>query len=296
MTAWCLYVVIAGSTRNPGKAACAKLARCRPKNCWTIGTKAASGRPPRGWTCPPRTNARSRCASCAPPVASSRVATRSDSPTGTSGRATGSTRRSGERSGISPPFFCEGEVRISLAGTCQPRLEPEAVFGIAATPSAGASLDQLLDCLEWVAPGFELVQSHQPGWVFTAADTVADAGLHGRLLVGRRVPVAQVAPGAETFEERLARCRVTLWRGNEMVEAGAGPLHALQHLVRALRDCPGARASRRRRRHDRHLDRHLAGGAGPAMERAIRLATFHARSHLRLREKPCNTDSSARAI
>jgi 2-keto-4-pentenoate hydratase len=192
--------------------------------------------------------------------------------------------------------FCEGEARTSLAGTCQPRLESEAVFGIAATPSAGASLDQLLDCLEWVAPGFELVQSHQPGWVFTAADTVADAGLHGRLLVGRRVPVAQVAPGAETFEERLARCRVTLWRGNEMVEEGAGPLHALQHLVRALRDCPGARASRRRRRHDRHLDRHLAGGAGPAMERAIRLATFHARSHLRLREKPCNTDSSARAI
>jgi 2-keto-4-pentenoate hydratase len=108
--------------------------------------------------------------------------------------------------------------------------------------------------------------------------------------------VAQVAPGAESFEERLARCRVTLWRGNEMVEAGVGanvldgPLHALQHLVRARRDCPGATELR-------------AGDVVTRtwtdtwpMERAIRLATFHARSHLRLREKPCNTDSSARAI
>jgi len=142
--------------------------------------------------------------------------------------------------------FCEGEGMLSLAGTSLPRLEPEAVFGMAATPPPQASLDDLFACIDWVAPGFELVQSHRPGWVFTAADTVADCGLHARLLIGGRTPVSQVARTAQEFEERLARARVSLRRGKEVADQGAGsnvldgPLHALHHFLQALRDCPGA--------------------------------------------------------
>ncbi|MDF2463288.1 MAG: 4-oxalocrotonate decarboxylase-like protein [Ramlibacter sp.] len=142
--------------------------------------------------------------------------------------------------------FCEGEGTVSLSATNEPRLEPEAVFGMSATPAANASLDDLLRCVEWVAPGFEIVQSHMPGWLFTAPDTVADCGLHARLLVGTRVPVALVGHDAGEFEQRLARARVTLKRGNEAVETGVGanvldgPLHALHHFLQALRDCPGA--------------------------------------------------------
>ncbi|HET8745055.1 MAG TPA: hydratase, partial [Ramlibacter sp.] len=90
--------------------------------------------------------------------------------------------------------FCEGEGEIALAGTCQPRIEPECVFGLKATPPARATLDQLLACVEWIAPGFEIVQSHMKDWKFTAADTVADSGLHARLLVGRRMAIDPV-PG-----------------------------------------------------------------------------------------------------
>jgi 2-keto-4-pentenoate hydratase len=142
--------------------------------------------------------------------------------------------------------FCDEQAQLPLAGMCQPRLEPEAVFGIASTPPAQASLEELFACLDWVAPGFEIVQSHQPGWKFVVADTVADSGLHAHLLVGRRVPVAQVAGNAQAFEQRLAASRVTLHRGGEQVEAGVGanvlegPLHALRHFLQALRDCPGA--------------------------------------------------------
>ena len=142
--------------------------------------------------------------------------------------------------------FCEGDGTLPLGGTCQPRLEPEAVFGMAATPPVDASLDDLLACVDWVAPGFELVQSHRPGWVFTAADTVADCGLHARLLVGARVPAAQVGRDAAAFEAQLASASVTLKRGDEVVDRGVGanvldgPLHALHHFLRALRDCPGA--------------------------------------------------------
>jgi 2-oxo-3-hexenedioate decarboxylase len=142
--------------------------------------------------------------------------------------------------------FCEGEGEIALAGTCQPRIEPECVFGLRATPPARATLDELLACVEWIAPGFEIVQSHMPDWKFTAADTVADSGLHAKLLVGRRIPVEALPRAAAAFDAQLAAAHVTLWRGDQRIEQGVGanvldgPLHALSHFLLALRDCPGA--------------------------------------------------------
>jgi 2-keto-4-pentenoate hydratase len=141
---------------------------------------------------------------------------------------------------------CDGQGELSLAGTCQPRLEPEAVLCFARTPPPNATLGALFACVEWVAPGFEVVQSHLPGWKFDAADTVSDSGLHGRLLVGRPLPVADVAGTARDFEERLAAAGVALCRGDEVVERGLGanvldgPMHALHHFVQVLRQCPGA--------------------------------------------------------
>ncbi|HEY0441905.1 MAG TPA: fumarylacetoacetate hydrolase family protein [Xanthobacteraceae bacterium] len=142
--------------------------------------------------------------------------------------------------------FCDADGEVSLAGTSQPRIEPECVFGLKATPPARATLDQLLACVEWIAPGFEIVQSHMPDWKFTAADTVADGGLHARLLVGRKVPIGELPPDAETFDDLLAAARITLTRSGERVDEGTGanvldgPLHALAHFVATLRDCPGA--------------------------------------------------------
>lgn len=141
---------------------------------------------------------------------------------------------------------CTGEGSLSLAHTCQPRLEPECVFGMARTPPAGASLDELLASVDWIAPGFEIVQSHLPHWKFTAGDTVADGSLHARLLVGARVPVAGLAADAEAFEQRLARARVVLRKSGEDLDSGVGanvldgPLHALAHFLDELRACPGA--------------------------------------------------------
>ena len=116
--------------------------------------------------------------------------------------------------------FCEGEGELSLAATCQPRIEPECVFGLRATPPARASLDELFACVDWIAPGFEIVQSHMKDWKFSAADTVADGGLHGRLLVGRRIPAAALPAGAAALEAQLAAARVTLLRDGERIEEG----------------------------------------------------------------------------
>lgn len=145
---------------------------------------------------------------------------------------------------------CDGSGRLDLSGTCQPRIEPEVVFGLAATPPAEPTIEQLFACLAWIAPGFEIVQSHVPDWRFTAAETVADGALHARLLVGARQPLRTLAGDAATLAARLAGCGVRLSCDGREVEAGRGanvldsPLHALHHFVWELQRCPGAPALR----------------------------------------------------
>jgi 2-oxo-3-hexenedioate decarboxylase len=114
------------------------------------------------------------------------------------------------------------------------------------TPPPKATLDQLLDCIEWVAPGFEIVQSHAPDWKFNAAMTVADGGLHSRLLVGSKIDVKTLAKSAQAFNEVLAHCQIALQKNGVMVERGQGrnvldgPILALQYFLAELRQCQGA--------------------------------------------------------
>ncbi len=142
--------------------------------------------------------------------------------------------------------FCDGEGQLWLEGTCQPRLEPECVIGMQATPPVDCTPDQLLACVEWIAPGFEIVQSHLADWKFTPADTIADGGLHARLLVGPRIPATRLPRSAVDFDASLASARITLLRDGEKVDEGVGanvldgPLHALLHFVQTLRACPDA--------------------------------------------------------
>jgi 2-keto-4-pentenoate hydratase len=145
--------------------------------------------------------------------------------------------------------FCEGEGEVDLAGTVQPRLEPEIAFGLAATPPAGATLEQLFACVDWLAPSFEVVQSHLPAWKFaSAAEPVADGGLHARLLVGRKTAVLGIAASGAALDERLAATQLQLLHGDTLVDQGQGrnvldgPLHALLHFVHELQACPGAPA------------------------------------------------------
>ena len=142
--------------------------------------------------------------------------------------------------------FCEGEGTVSLARTCQPRLEPEIVFGMKTTPVHGATLEQLFEAIDWMAPGFEIVQSHLADWKFLPADTVADGALHARLLVGQRTPMGDIADGARTLDALLANASASLKQGDSTVDQGRGanvldsPLRALHHFLDTLRSCPGA--------------------------------------------------------
>ena len=126
---------------------------------------------------------------------------------------------------------------LSLAGFAEPRIEPEIVFGLSAAPSADMNEAALLACLEWVAHGFEIVQSIYPRWKFGAADTVAANGVHGALLIGPRHPIA---PRAGAWQAVLSSFDIDLCRDGGAVDRGnaanvlGGPLSALRHLVGLL--------------------------------------------------------------
>ena len=80
----------------------------------------------------------------------------------------------------------------SLSNFAEPKIEPEIVLHFHSTPRAEGGLRGVLDAIDWVAHGFEIVQSHYPGWKFQAPDTVADWALHGMLLIGPSLPLAQL--------------------------------------------------------------------------------------------------------
>ena len=141
---------------------------------------------------------------------------------------------------------CDGSGALSLARICQPRIEPEVVFGMRQSPARNASVQDLFDAIDWIAPGFEIVQSHRPQWKFVAPDCIADGSLHALLLVGARTPVRTIAGDAAQLHALLAGARVTLRQGDSIIDQGTGtnvldsPLQALLHFLTELRQCPGA--------------------------------------------------------
>jgi 2-oxo-3-hexenedioate decarboxylase len=130
-----------------------------------------------------------------------------------------------------------------LAGFVQPRIEPEVVFKLAAPISAGADAHAVLAATEWIAAGFEIVQSHFPQWKFEAADCTAAFGLHAALTVGE--PFALDAANRKAIVATLPTFRATLRKGGAVVDTGVGanvldsPALALAHLASVLAQHPG---------------------------------------------------------
>ena len=138
----------------------------------------------------------------------------------------------------------DGRAKLSLARCVQPRIEPEIVFGLRDRVRGGHDVREALDAVAWIAPGFEIVQSHFPDWKFQAADCTAAFGLHGALVVGEPVMLDDTL--RDRLVEALPRFEVTLRHGDRIVDRGVGsnvldgPAHALLHLARVLDDQPWA--------------------------------------------------------
>ncbi len=166
------------------------------------------------------------------------------------GRKIGFTNRTiWQRYGVYDPIWAHtwahtvhdaanGMATLSLQGLVQPRIEPEVVFGLRSPVPDTDDVVELLRHVEWVAAGFEIVQSHFPDWKFRAPDCTAAFGLHGALVVGQRIPVTAVNRAA--LAAALPTFAMTLRRGEQVIDRGVGshvldsPALALAHLVRVL--------------------------------------------------------------
>jgi 2-oxo-3-hexenedioate decarboxylase len=102
----------------------------------------------------------------------------------------------------------DGNAAITLAPAAAPRIEPEVVFGLRGPVRADGNARDVLDAVAWIAPGFEIVQSHFPGWKFTSADCTAAFGLHRALVVGPRTALTDASRDAfpQRFPRSSSRC------------------------------------------------------------------------------------------
>ena len=134
-------------------------------------------------------------------------------------------------------WLADGDT-LDLSPFMEPRIEPEIAFGLSTAPDARMDERALLSCIEWVAHGYEIVQSPFPAWRFTVADTVAAFGLHGALLIGP--PHLIGATQRDEWFKVLPAFGITLQRNGSDVDHGSGanvlggPLSALRHLVSLL--------------------------------------------------------------
>jgi 2-keto-4-pentenoate hydratase len=174
------------------------------------------------------------------------------------GRKLGFTNRKlwhkyGEKEAIQAPIWSslfdstvryveEAFVYQSLTGALQPRIEPEVVFKLGRTPAPDATIEELADCLEWMAHGVEIVVSPYPDWKFEAADAIAALGMHGTLLIGE--PRILSSASRQHLAEVLANASVSLSCDGFLLSAGYGsdvldsPLHAIWYLHSLLQKQP----------------------------------------------------------
>jgi 2-keto-4-pentenoate hydratase len=122
--------------------------------------------------------------------------------------------------------------RLSLDAFVEPRIEPEIVIGLGSELAHGAGRDAVAAAIAWAAVGFEIVHCHYSKWEMSPADAIADAGLHGLLVVGERHVLLS------SRAEALAGVEVELRREEETVATGVGanalggPVDAVTWLLR----------------------------------------------------------------
>ena len=136
----------------------------------------------------------------------------------------------------------DGRATLDARRFVNPRIEPEVVFKLKGPVPASEDAVALLSGVEWMAPGFEIVQSPFPDWKFKLPDCTAAFGLHGALVVG---PTVAITDGNRAkIADVLPRMTVTLSRDGNIVDRGLGadvlgsPALALAYLAQAIAKWP----------------------------------------------------------
>jgi 2-oxo-3-hexenedioate decarboxylase len=137
------------------------------------------------------------------------------------------------------------EATLSIAPFVAPKIEPEIVFRLrTSVPSGVSEPGPVLESVEWIALGFEIIDCVYQDWKFQPADFVASYGLHAALIVG--APLAVDAATAPALADALASFKLQLLRNSEPAEQGGGrnslrnPALCVAELASAIARRPGA--------------------------------------------------------
>ena len=138
-----------------------------------------------------------------------------------------------------------GEATLAVDRMCSPKIEPEIVFKMRRPLDAGEEDPAaVLDAVEWLALGFEIIDCVFADWKFQPSDFVAAFGLHAALVVGEPRPLEPSTIPA--VAEQLPRFKVRLAKDGALVEEGSGrnslrsPALCLAELASAIARQPGA--------------------------------------------------------
>jgi 2-oxo-3-hexenedioate decarboxylase len=129
-----------------------------------------------------------------------------------------------------------GSAQVVIGHLIQPRIEPEIQLHFARTPPVTRDETAILECIDWIAHGFEIVQCPFKDWNFKVVDAIAAYAVHGLLVVGPPVAVIDI----EDCAAKLRGFTITLVRNGERLASGGGervlgsPLLAFAHLTEVL--------------------------------------------------------------
>jgi 2-oxo-3-hexenedioate decarboxylase len=102
----------------------------------------------------------------------------------------------------------DGAASLPLEHMYSPKIEPEIVFKLKKPLGAGVSDPAaVLEAVDWLALGFEIVDCVFPDWKFQPIDFVAAFGLHVALIVGEPLPAR--AEHIPMLVEALPRFKVS---------------------------------------------------------------------------------------
>ena len=135
--------------------------------------------------------------------------------------------------------------------TYAPKLEPEIVFKLK-SPVAGDVADPaaVLNAVEWLSLGYEIVDCPFPEWQFQPPDLVAAFGFHAGLVLGAKTLVTSA--NAASLATQLAEFKLKLFKNDTFIEEGRGknvlrnPALCLGELAAAIQRSPWAEPLRAR--------------------------------------------------
>jgi 2-oxo-3-hexenedioate decarboxylase len=137
--------------------------------------------------------------------------------------------------------YAAGEATsLSASGLCSPKIEPEVVVKLNA-PVESTDPAIVLESVEWLALGFEIIDCVYTDWKFQPADFVAAFGLHAMLIVGDPHSVRRAdIPG---LTDQLGQFKLQLRRNGRLVEEGSGK-NALRSPALVVAELAAAMARR----------------------------------------------------